>query len=76
MSEQMERKGKYQNNGLGPSYEPMQVSIEKGDTHLVRNADGPADGTKVHPQPTTDTLDPLNWSALQKHVILVIVMLK
>ena len=79
MSEQKERKETYQNNGLddlGPSSEPMQVSIEKGDSHLVCNSGGPADRTKVHPQPTTDTLDPLNWSTLQKHVILAIVMLK
>lgn len=76
MSEQKERKETYLNNGLAPSSEPMQVSIEKGDTHLVCHTGGPADRTKVHPQPTTDTLDPLNWSTLQKHVILAIVMLK
>ena len=28
----------------------------------------------VHPQPTTDPLDPLNWTALKKHTILGIVM--
>lgn len=31
---------------------------------------------KVHPQPTSDALDPLNWSRLQKSFILGIVMLK
>lgn len=34
------------------------------------------DGLKVHPQPTTDPLDPLNWSRWRKTSILSIVMLK
>ena len=34
------------------------------------------DGLAVHPQPTTDPLDPLNWSKMKKHVILAIVMFK
>ncbi|KAL4920520.1 major facilitator superfamily domain-containing protein [Aspergillus aurantiobrunneus] len=33
-------------------------------------------GIRVHPQPTADPLDPLNWSRLQKHTILGIVMFK
>jgi hypothetical protein len=33
-------------------------------------------GTRLHPQPTSDPLDPLNWSTFQKHGILSIVMLK
>ncbi|KAL4988720.1 major facilitator superfamily domain-containing protein [Aspergillus falconensis] len=32
-------------------------------------------GLRVHPQPTSDPLDPLNWSRVQKHTILGIVML-
>ena len=32
------------------------------------------DGFRLHPQPTSDPLDPLNWSSLQKHTILGIVM--
>ncbi|BCS11834.1 hypothetical protein ALUC_41174S [Aspergillus luchuensis] len=32
--------------------------------------------THVHPTPTSDPLDPLNWPRWQKHVILGIVMLK
>lgn len=32
------------------------------------------DGVKLYPQPTADPLDPLNWSALKKHVVLGIVM--
>lgn len=34
------------------------------------------DGLKVHPQPTTDPLDPLNWSPWRKASILAIVMIK
>ncbi|KAL6233361.1 hypothetical protein BDW75DRAFT_242079 [Aspergillus navahoensis] len=33
-------------------------------------------GIRIHPQPTSDPLDPMNWSRLQKHTILGIVMLK
>ncbi|KAL2414177.1 hypothetical protein ABEF95_002271 [Exophiala dermatitidis] len=33
-------------------------------------------GFRVHPQPTSDPLDPLNWTILQKHCIVVVVMLK
>ncbi|KAL2865160.1 putative MFS transporter [Aspergillus lucknowensis] len=33
-------------------------------------------GIRVHPQPTSDPLDPLNWTRLQKHTILGIVMFK
>lgn len=32
------------------------------------------DGIKLHPQPTSDPLDPLNWSGVRKHGILAIVM--
>jgi hypothetical protein len=32
------------------------------------------DGIALHPQPTSDPLDPLNWSSLKKHSILAIVM--
>ena len=32
------------------------------------------DGFRLHPQPTSDPLDPLNWSSFQKHTILGIVM--
>lgn len=32
--------------------------------------------TGIHPQPTSDPLDPLNWSKFQKHVVLSTVMLK
>ena len=32
------------------------------------------DGFRLHPQPTTDPLDPLNWSKFRKHSILGVVM--
>ena len=32
------------------------------------------DGVKLHPQPTSDPLDPLNWTGFRKHSILGIVM--
>lgn len=31
-------------------------------------------GVTLHPQPTADPLDPLNWPWLKKHTILAIVM--
>lgn len=31
-------------------------------------------GLKLHPQPTADSLDPLNWTSWRKHTILAIVM--
>jgi len=34
------------------------------------------DGVRLHPQPTSDPLDPLNWSSFRKHLILAIVMWK
>lgn len=33
------------------------------------------DGMRVHPQPTSDPLDPLNWSTVRKHSVLTIVCL-
>jgi hypothetical protein len=33
-----------------------------------------AEMVKVHPQATTDPLDPLNWTTVKKHTILGIVM--
>ncbi len=33
-------------------------------------------GLRLHPQPTADPLDPVNWSSFKKHTILAIVMLK
>jgi hypothetical protein len=52
-----------------PAY--RDTSSDSEDEILVTK-----DGIKLHPQPTADPLDPLNWSFLKKHVILGIVMLK
>lgn len=32
------------------------------------------DGIALHPQPTSDPLDPLNWASWRKNVMLAIVM--
>ncbi|KAF7173595.1 hypothetical protein CNMCM5623_005856 [Aspergillus felis] len=53
--------------------EKQSVPIELGvigETTIQQN------GIKIHPQPTSDPLDPLNWSRLEKHSILGIVMFK
>lgn len=50
-------------------YEKTQYTPTK-DISLSQNE------IKVHPQLTSDALDPLNWSRLQKNSILGIVMLK
>ena len=62
------------------------VTVDKADTSFnpenASVADGAvengitAEGMKLHPQPTGDPLDPLNWSTTRKHVILGIVMFK
>ncbi|KAF2431242.1 major facilitator superfamily transporter [Tothia fuscella] len=45
------------------------------DDHQVHDAVPLSkDGIKLHPQPTSDPLDPLNWSSFKKHSILAIVM--
>lgn len=53
-----------------------QLPVEHGTNIVCGVAAVHKGGVKVHPQPTSDPLDPLNWSRLQKHVILSIVMLK
>ncbi|GAD93172.1 MFS transporter, putative [Paecilomyces variotii No. 5] len=45
-----------------------------GDDHVDPQVT--KDGFKLHPQPTGDSLDPLNWSSMRKHTILGIVMFK
>ncbi|RWR00111.1 putative MFS transporter [Paecilomyces variotii] len=46
-----------------------------GNSH-VNKPQVTKDGVKLHPQPTADPLDPLNWSSMRKHTILGIVMFK
>lgn len=54
--------------GLPTDGKPEQEKV--GLQAIVR------DGIQVHPQPTSDPLDPLNWSFLRKHTILGTVALK
>lgn len=64
---------------------PMNEKVEPQDDKVVSDEQLPhgdgepditKDGLKVHPQPTGDPLDPLNWSRVRKHTILSIVMFK
>lgn len=64
-----------QEQSASASSDQMPVTIEKG-TQVVCDAAVNKNGIRLHPQPTSDPLDPLNWSSLQKHAILSIVMLK
>ncbi|OQE18840.1 hypothetical protein PENFLA_c020G09484 [Penicillium flavigenum] len=50
--------------------EPEVMKNTLADISVTRN------GVILHPQPTSDPLDPLNWSSLRKHSILAIVMWK
>ncbi|KAJ5342489.1 Major facilitator superfamily domain general substrate transporter [Penicillium brevicompactum] len=62
------------NNVKNDDPESIDTSVGQ-DTHILYNAAVNKNGIKLHPQPTADSLDPLNWSSLQKHAILSIVML-
>ena len=53
---------------------PCDVGNEKGKFPHVEHHIVSKDGVILHPQPTGDALDPLNWSAYKKHSILAIVM--
>lgn len=60
-------------SGISVVDEKHSLPIEPealGETTIEQN------GMKTHPQPASDPLDPLNWSTLEKHTILGIVMLK
>ena len=50
------------------------VDNEKGNVPHVVHHIVSKDGIVLHPQPTADALDPLNWSSWKKHTILAIVM--
>jgi hypothetical protein len=45
-----------------------------GDVENLNQVRLTKDTILMHPQPTSDPLDPLNWSFLRKHSILAIVM--
>ncbi|KAI9795401.1 MAG: hypothetical protein M1833_007189 [Piccolia ochrophora] len=70
----MEEKKQDINDGaLGAGGQPLQGQItpeigETADVGITKH------GVRVHPQPTSDPLDPLNWSAWRKNTILGIVM--
>jgi hypothetical protein len=53
-----------------------KVELAPGVVDTIIEGAVTKDGLKVHPQPTTDPLDPLNWSPWRKHSILAIVMIK
>lgn len=54
---------------VGSQYD---VANEKGTFNQEHEIS--KDGVRLHPQPTADPLDPLNWSSFRKHTILAIVM--
>ncbi|OJI95949.1 hypothetical protein ASPVEDRAFT_145481 [Aspergillus versicolor CBS 583.65] len=55
----------------------MDAAVQEKNALDITTADPvERNGIRVHPQPTADPLDPLNWSRLQKHTILGIVMFK
>lgn len=70
------------NNTMGTAGLEADVKKEELDEKstpigIVEQPDGLAilkDGMRLHPQPTSDPLDPLNWSSLKKHTVLAIVM--
>jgi len=49
----------------GGQEKPVKATDDAGVVH---------NGMRVHPQPTSDPLDPLNWSSIRKHSILGIVL--
>ena len=51
--------------------EKAQDITEKGETI---GSEWSHEGLELHPKPTSDPLDPLNWSSFKKHSILAIVM--
>ena len=58
---------------------PEKIQREGGGDSIIREPYEPAvleHGIRLHPQPTTDPLDPLNWSSFKKHAILGVVMFK
>jgi hypothetical protein len=53
---------------------PSERQFGAGDTSTSNGSKLSRNGVQLHPQPTTDPLDPLNWSNLRKYTILAIVM--
>ncbi|CAI7647144.1 unnamed protein product [Penicillium glandicola] len=67
-----EREG--EKDSKNDDFDPTLTTVDQG-TQVLCNAVN-KNGIRLHPQATTDSLDPLNWSSLQKHGILSIVMFK
>jgi hypothetical protein len=55
---------------------PSQPEVNPIAHGMFRDTSLNSHTTKIHPQPTSDPLDPLNWSRFQKNAVLSIVMLK
>ena len=53
---------------------PNDSALEDKEAGEVYETWFTKDGIRLHPQPTADPLDPLNWSSWRKHSILGIVM--
>ena len=53
-----------------------KIELAPGVIDTVIDGAVTKDGLRVHPQPTTDPLDPLNWSPWRKHSMLAFVMIK
>ncbi|KAJ5496292.1 Major facilitator superfamily domain general substrate transporter [Penicillium fimorum] len=56
-------------------FNQTHTPVDQG-TQVLYSAAVNKNGIRLHPQPTADSLDPVNWSRFQKHVILSIVMFK
>lgn len=57
--------------------DPTKIDIvTAGNTYQVGSATVLRNGLAIFPIPTSDPLDPLNWSFTRKHSILAIVCLK
>lgn len=67
-----EKKADLEQNGDGILKEKQEIDLGPSPVDNVVTKDG----MRMHPQPTTDPLDPLNWSGVRKHSILAIVMFK
>lgn len=58
----------------GDEFRSDEAGNEKGKVPHVEHHIVSKDGVVLHPQPTADALDPLNWSTWKKISILAIVM--
>lgn len=53
---------------------PNERSLVGQEVRVSYYTDSSKETIPVHPQATTDPLDPLNWTSFKKHTILGIVM--